>query len=395
MKYPAIVTLAITCIATASAATPFDEAVAEILSNNPTLQASRSRMLGQMEQTLGENTLEPLEVDFSRVWGADNVGNKWSLSVSQSFDWPGVYSARREAARAMRTAWEYTFESDMIDKRMEVRNALIDLIHNSQLMAVQRRIVAHIEELTETYRKGVANGDETRLDLNRAVIELVAAKGELNSLQSTRHTLIETLEALNGGKDVERIVASVGENYPVFEAVDPDRLTAEVISSRDPAIAAAEAAAKAANSSAKVERRLSLPGFKVGFEHETEMDEHFNGFSVGLSLPVWGARRHQRKGAMFEAEASLTEARVAVAQRVTQLNSALARLVTLRATLDEYEPVVNTNDNIALLDKAFAARQINALTYMQELTYFLEANKTYLDTLYEYYLTLSTLKRYE
>lgn len=385
----------LTCgIAVAEAATPFDEAVAEILANNPSIATTRSRLLSGVEQTLGENTLEAPEVEFSRVWGADEVGNKWSLSVSQSFDWPGVYSARRKAAKAQQSASEYAIESAVMDMRLEVRNALIDIIHNTQLLAVQRRLVGQMQDFAETYRKGVELGDETRLDLNRAVIELVGAKEQLNTLQAQRSSLISALRTLNGGRPVDALVESLGENYPIFTAVVADSVSPEVIRRRDPAYAAAEASLQAAREARKVESRLSLPGFSIGYEHETEMDEHFNGFSLGLTLPVWG-RRHQRKAAAFEEEAARIEAETALAVRAAQMEADLDRLVALRATLDEYEPVVNTTENIDLLGKAFDARQISFPTYLQDMNYFIEANKAYLDTLYEYNLTLSSLKRYE
>ncbi|MDE6377913.1 MAG: TolC family protein, partial [Duncaniella sp.] len=179
----------------------------------------------------------------------------------------------------------------------------------------------------------------------------------------------------------------------IVEGVDRESISLETISQRDPSLAAAEASAAAARDAAKIEKRLSLPGFSLGYEHETEMDEHFNGFTLGMTLPVWG-RRHQRKAAAFEADAALIEAQAAVAARVAQLNADLERLSALRATLDEYEPVINSGENIALLDKALAARQINFLAYLQDLTYFLDAHKAYIDTLYEYNLTLSSLRRY-
>ena len=333
MKFPIILSGLLALATSATAATPFDEIVAEILDNNPAIRIVNERSSAQVEQILGENTLESPEVEFGRLWGAKDVGNKWSLSVSQSFDWPGVYAARRQAAASQRLASRLAVEAVVIDTRAEVRNALIDLIHNAQLMTVQRQLVSQLEDFANTYRRGVEHGSETRLDYNRAVIELIAAKGELNSMQSSRSALLATLSSLNGGIDAEPLVARLGDAYPIIEGIDRESLSLETISQRDPSLAAAEAAVKVAKDASKVEKQLSLPGFTLGYEHETEMDEHFNGFTLGLTLPVWG-RRHQRKAAAFETEATLIEARAAVASRVAQLNADLERLATLRATLD-------------------------------------------------------------
>lgn len=380
--------------ALATAGTSFDDAVAEIMANNlsPRIESARSR--AQIEQMFGENTLESPEVEFTRLWGAEGVGNKWSLSVSQSFDWPGIYAARRQAARNASTASQFAMESTLLDLRLEVRSALIDLIHNKQLVEMQSDRVKHLSELEETFRKGVESGSETRLDYNKTVIELIAAKKELQSIEAESARLLATLSELNGGADITGILSKLGNTYPIIPAIDPENISLETIKQRDPSYAAALATAEAAKSMSKVEKMASLPGFSLGFEHETEVDEHFNGFSVGISLPVWG-RRHQRKAASLEADVAVMEAEMALVKRTTELTADLYRMKSLKRTLDEYEPVVNDKANINLLKKAYDAGQINFITYVQELNYFIEARRDYLDTLYEYSLALTRLTRYE
>ena len=60
----------------------------------------------------------------------------------------------------------------------------------------------------------------------------------------------------------------------------------------------------------------------------------------------------------------------------------------------DYEPVINDKTNYELLQKALKAGQINFLTFIQESNYFIAARRDYIDTLYEYNLTLSRHNRY-
>lgn len=373
--------------------TPFDEALAEVIGNNLSVRAEASRAQIETENILGENTLEAPEVSFSRVWGSrKEYGNKWSLGVSQSFDWPGVYAARREAARTARSASQYMLESTLLDLRQEVRTLFIDIIHNTQLIEMQTELVDRMNQMEAYYKKAAEAGAETRLDYNKTVIERIAVHRELHTLEAQRSTLMSTLSTLNGGKDIDGIIAKLGNAYPITRV--PESIDKTVIMKRDPQYAAALAGVEAAISMVKVEKRSRIPGFSIGYEHESEGDENFNGFSIGLTLPVWG-RGHQIKASTLEAEASLMDAELALTRRVAEMNGDRKQLDTLRHIMDEYEPVVNEKSNYELLHKALKAGQITFLTYIEESNYFIAAKRDYLDTLYEYNLILTRLARYE
>ncbi|MBP3303334.1 MAG: TolC family protein [Muribaculaceae bacterium] len=373
--------------------TPFDEALAEVIGNNLSVRAEASRAQIETENILGENTLEAPELSFSRVWGSrKEYGNKWSLGVSQSFDWPGVYAARREAARTARSASQYMLESTLLDLRQEVRTLFIDIIHNTQLIEMQSELVDRMNQMEAYYKKAAEAGAETRLDYNKTVIERIAVHRELHTLEAQHSTLMSTLSTLNGGKDIDGIIAKLGNAYPITRV--PESIDKTVIMKRDPQYAAALAGVEAAKSMVKVEKRSRIPGFSIGYEHESEGDEDFNGFSIGLTLPVWG-RGHQIKASTLEAEASLMDAELALTRRVAEMNGDRKQLDTLRHIMDEYEPVVNEKSNYELLHKALKAGQITFLTYIEESNYFIAAKRDYLDTLYEYNLLLTRLARYE
>lgn len=376
----------------AAGADTFDEILSEVMYNNLTVRSENARAEAQVEGLYGENTLEAPEVEFSRVWNTESGGeNKWSLSVSQSFDWPGVYAARREAARTAHSAMHFLRESTLLDLRQETRSLLIDIIHNAQLIEMQSQLAERMDSMEIYYKKAAEAGAETRLDYNKTVLERIATHRELNTLKASRAALLASLQNLNGGMDVTDMVIRLGSTYPIMPA--PGILSAETIRERDPQIAAAQASLDAAESMVKVEKRSRIPGFSIGYEHEVEGTETFNGFSIGITLPMWG-RKHQIKASKLEAEAALMDAEMALTRRMAEMDADRRQLDALRATIDEYEPVINDKTNYELLQKALKAGQINFLTFIQESNYFIAARRDYIDTLYEYNLTLSRLNRY-
>lgn len=383
--------IALALLPLTSYADSFDEVRAEVMANNLTARAEAARANSQIESLLGENTLESPEISYGRLWNTVPGGiDKWALSISQSFDWPGVYAARREAARTARVASQYLVESTLLDLRMEVSLLLVDIIHNRQLIDMQTELVDSMNRLEEYYRKAANMGAETRIDYNKTVLERIAVHRELHSLEAQRESLISSLQALNGGMDAIDMSIRVGSAYPIMPAPE---VSVSLIRERDPQYAAALAQVEAAKSMAKVERRSRFPGFSIGYDHEGEGDELFNGFSVGLTLPVWG-RKHQIKANEFEAEAALMDAEMALSRRVAEMDGDLHQLKALRKILGEYEPVINDKSNYQLLQKALKAGQINFLTFIQEVNYFIAARRDYLDTLYEYNVILMRLSRY-
>lgn len=371
----------------------FGEIVSEVLGNNLSARAENARAAAQHAEVLGDNSLEAPEVEFGRLWGTQaDFGNKWTLSVSQSFDWPGVYAARREAARNCGLAYQLLAESNLMDLRQQVRLQLVDIIHTNRLIELQTRLVEAMDSMETYYRRAAEAGAETRLDYNKTALERIAVHRELHTLEAQLAEQTAQLQALNGGKPVSSLVAALGTEYPAWPAAEV--LTdVETVRSRDPEYAAAVASAEASRSMAKVEKRLRLPGFSVGYEHEVEGAEVYNGFTVGLTLPVWG-KRHKARAASLEAQAAEYDAERILGTKLAELESDRRQVEALATIIEEYEPVINDQNNPELLRRALHGGQINFLTFIQESNFFIQAKRDYYDTIYLYNRALVSLARY-
>lgn len=379
---------------TGAVASDFDKALNILVSNNLEAKVAAERGVSEIESLKAENALEGVEAEFSRVWGNNKeIGNKFAVSVSQGFDWPGLYAARRKAIKTAESALDFLRASNMLDTRRDARVLLIDYIHNAQLLSLQSRYAARLDSMEAYYRKAAEEGLETRLDYNKTVLERIGVHRELHQLERDRDALLVRLQAFNGGIAIGEITALVGDDYP---PVDRSRLLAGIseIEARDPGYAGAKMQAEAARQRVKVEKMSGLPGFSVGYEHETEIGGGFNGFSVGIKLPSW-SRRHSRKAAVLEAELAEKDAELALIQKKADLNADLVQLDYYEHAIAEYAPIVEDSSPVELLRKALVAQQITLLNYMDEENYFLQAHREYLDLVYEYQLTVARLLYYD
>lgn len=389
--------LALTVLTAAGASTyaaDYNRALNTLVSNN--LEARSASFKGSAEAAAlrAENQLGGPEAEFSRVWGSNaEVGNKWALSVSQGFDWPGLYAARRNAARSAESAAEFLRASTMLDARRDARLLLNEYIRNAQLLDMQSHYAARIDSMAAYYKRASDEGLETRLDYNKTVIERLAVHRDLHQLEREQKAIMVRLQAFNGGRDISEVVAMVGTDYP---EVNRDALTGVLanLAERDPAYSAAQQQAETARRMVKVEKLSGLPGFSLGYVHETELGGNFNGFSVGLSLPSW-SRKHSCRAAMLEAEMAQIDAEAALNQKRAALEEDLVQLDYYEHNLSEYAAIVADNSIYDLLKKALEAREINFLNYMEEINYFMQAHREYIDLRFEYQQAVARLKYYE
>ena len=68
----------------------FSQLSQAILENNAEIKAEMQRGRADVEAAKAENALAQPEVEFEHMWNADEGDNRWSVGVSQSFDWPGI-----------------------------------------------------------------------------------------------------------------------------------------------------------------------------------------------------------------------------------------------------------------------------------------------------------------
>lgn len=375
-----------------ASASDFDKVLNTVVSNNMALKYADAENQAAIASLKSENTLDAPEIGFESLWGAKGIGDKRNFSISQGFDWPGVYAARREAIRKSQTAMQYLQESAMIEARQEVRLLLIDIIYTKQRIAATEKICDGLASLQKTFKKAVDEGNETKLDYNKSVIGKIAAERELKTLRGEYAAMLASLRALNGGKEVEDLVASVGDAYPEVNlaSLRPD---VENLRAKDPAIAAMKADAEVQKSLLKVEKRSLLPGFTLGYSHEWEMGDRFNGFSVAVSLPFITGNK-KVKASRLQVRASEMQQEMELIRLSAAMSGDYEKALLYRELLDQYEDIMNDNSDFELLKKAFDGGQINFLTYMQELNYFLAARRDFLETLYNYNCALARLQRY-
>lgn len=387
-----IYSLAIIFLALTTVAQDYETLLKTIVANNPDIAAMEASIESEVLSIKSENNLPDTDVDFEHQWGPKEVGNKWSVGISQGFEWPGIYSERRKAAQSATDAMAFLKRSNYLDKLLEVKLLFIDIVNTRKNIAIMDEVLNHMTQLKEKYHNGYHQGEVTILDVNKIDIEHISVSRRCNELRTQLTILENSLAALNGGKDCSAIIATLND-YPQDMILSEDDYV-EMIKQNDPMLGYNSFMTKSQASTAKAAKLKNLPGFSLGYLHVNELGTHFNGFKIGLSLPLFSNRNKVAASKALLRSLENEETSVEVA-KLSAMYSDRAKVLTLHKEMAEYRPMFEGSNNIALLKKALDGGEISLLTYLQEVNYFLKAQREYMDVVYQYHYSLARLNRYE
>lgn len=394
-KY-ALIFAAVICAVSAGAQQPafpgegaFAPIADAVVESNPALKAEEALASAEIEELRAENVLENPELEFEHLWSG-TAENKWNIGITQSLPWPGTFGARSSAASALAEAKAQSAMQSRRDLRLKTLQLLADIVGANRRVALLTEIRDNNAELRKHYEKAWQMGETTILDLNKIKIEEINSEGELAAAQTDREALLAELGSLAPDADV---AAKSGDltDYPAVTLSPLEAYLSGVESS--PELASMRALSAAEERNEAVAKALRLPGISLGYRHAYEEMSHFNGFSVGVTLPVY-SRKHSLaavRSRRMAAEFSSESLRMQLEQTV---RVDFAGATTLRSQIALYAPVVENVNNLALLRKALDGGQLSLLDYLQEVSYFLRARLDFIDLNTEYTRTAFALSRY-
>ncbi len=369
----------------------FDALIDSVIDNNITLKADREQYKSELYDAKSDNMLPSTELEFGYLWGWKEAGNKLDATISQEFDWPGAYLARRKAIKIKSEALAFLNRSNELEKRLEIKLMYIAIINNKKNRQLIEERLEIMDRLIEKYSRGVELGQLSRLDLNKLLIEKIRLKNSSIDLITEFDSLKSSLEALNGGRSCEMIIDRLSD-YPdemVLTLEEYDNLLADA----DPMSKYNEAMFKSQLETVKAEKRMRFPGFTLGYTHSIEEGETFNGMKIGVKLPSFSSG-NKIKAAKAMSESLAYQQNMLVLERRAEMLSNRNKTLSLFKKYSEYKTVLKNDDSMQQLKKAFDAGEISLIDYLSEMDFFLIANQDMLQLEYEYMTALANLNKY-
>jgi len=363
MRSILIIILSVLCINVFSQ-TNMESILAEIESRNTSLLAFRQSI--EAEKTGYKTGLMPVnpELGFNYLWNqAQPIGNRQDFSIIQSFDFPSAYVYRHQIS-GMKTEQA---ETEYRHKKREILNQarllIVEILYQNALQFEYTKRKSNARQLADAYERKRTAGETGILELNRARIHLLNLTKELEGIEIERSSLLSGLARLNGGQPIELNDRDL-QAPPIPGLFDEWYAGAE---DNNPFLQWQEQEVAIAQKREQLQLARNLPGFYAGYMSEKVVGEHFQGISLGVSIPLWESRNtvQYAKAKTIAAQGLQEDARLQYYNEKKALHS---RALALRESADTYRDELKRFSNEELLALALDKGEISLAEYLLALT---------------------------
>lgn len=341
----------------------------QIEENNPRLEAAAAEVEAQNLSNRSEALLENPEVEFNYLWGASNVGNRHDVKVAQAFDLPTLTGMRSRQVSGLNELAALRYKAERQEVLLQAKKACIDLIYCNALLAELDTHLSQARALVSSFEKRLKAGDATVLDLNKAKVHLTSVQGQIASARIERRTLVSTLRALNGGREV--ILDESG--YDAAETLPGDFETWYAEASRlSPVLEYVRQEVEVGRKQLAIDKASWLPELTVGYMGEITKAEPFRGVTFGLNIPLWSNANKVRRA---RAAVTAAESRRVAAEKqfYCQLQNQYDRAAALKENSEQMRSSLADTDNRDFLISAQSKGEISIIDYLVETDFYYEA----------------------
>jgi outer membrane protein TolC len=362
MKKMIILTTTVVLCFNLFAQNTIENILTEVVKNNTTLSAYRKTI--DAEKTGNKTGLNPQnpEIEFNYLWGSPSVvGNRTDFSIRQSFDFPTAYSYKNQIASLKNEQAGLAYKKQLNTILFETRMVCVKLTYHNALLAELNKRHAHAMVVANACKTRINSGDASVIDYNKAQLYLLNILKDIESNEIERNTLLSELVTLNGGNPIKftdslfttlAIPTNFEQWYTQIEANNPLLQWVK----QEIAIAEMQVKLNASN---------SFPRFYAGYMIEKVIDQEFQGFMMGMTIPLW-ENKNTVKHAKSQAIAMQSAEADALMRFYNSMKATHSKLIAMQNNLKDYRSKLELYSNNALVEKAFEMGEISLSEYMFE-----------------------------
>lgn len=369
-----------------------DAVLRSVEANNKDLQANSQLTVSKKLEARLDNNLPDPSVSYVHQYGnREGMGMQGELVASQSFDFPSVYVQKNKLSQSKAVSYDHQGAEFRQQILLQAKEVCLDLVLLNQQKALLDQRRQNAEQLSALYAQRLESGDANILETNKINLELLNAKNEARMNEAARIAKLQELATLNGGIAIDFTDTVYA---PVKETLSYEDLRAEAVTA-NPQLLTLKSEQVAARRQLSVNKSKGLPGFELGYRLNTASGgERFNGFLVGISIPLFSNRNNvrQAKAQTLYTDLQLESTTAAVESELHQLyNQSLA----LRTSMDEYAAVLQSQNSLSLLNKAIQTGQISMIEYFVDVTTLYQSMQNYMQLQNEYQKVMAQMYKYK
>lgn len=349
--------------------TSVKELLGEIEKNNIELKAYQSFIESrQLENKSGNNLPDPQFSAYYLPYGSNNTVDYTEFQISQSMEFPTVYTARGKWNELKRQLLETDYAKLRQGILLQAQNLLIELASLQKQKDIEvlrieksKQVFNQIQELFSKEQIGI-------LDLNKAKISWMQEQFVIEQLDVNLQTVLSSLEKLNGGKSVNFDMQHM-ESSMEIETIET---IWQIKLSKDPMLRMLRESEAASLQKVQLEKNKILPNLTAGYNVQGVSGNKISGYFGGISIPLWN-NKNKLKSAKADYQYHQSNSEVETANIFLNFQNQYNRFQLLFKKYKEYQATIGMLNSEKLLFKAYMLGEFSFMEYYVELQFYQQA----------------------
>lgn len=365
--------------------------VQSIDSSNTALLAYQKRNEAQKMQNRTGLTPSNPEVDVNYLRSNPRLpGHRLDYSISQSFDFPSVYSYKKKVATEQNALVDQDyriFRANLINRAI---NTYLQWVYYNQLGTVLKKQKEYAEDIASSYQKKFENGAINILERNKARLNAVSAQKEFEINDIALRNTYQELIRYNQGRPFPHL----SPEFPPIQALvtGPEYNEATLLDHNNE-LQSLDQEVELSETQLKLVNAQTLPQFNIGYMREQDIELEFRGLTFGMTIPLW-QHKNTKKQARLNSQALKQVREDARSQYALEVRAAQERLNGLYRIMQDLESIISQTRGLELLNRAFDLQEITILEYLMEQSMYSELTQKFLETRMNYHVTLAELHKW-
>lgn len=375
------------------------EALEIAFQNNPELNRAAAQV--DIERSFRGSALglKSPELYYYKEGIDDDLFSEQSWGVSQSIDFPltGYYQRRQVSADI--DAAQMQLRAVKTNVRASVKLAYTELAYAIKKIELIEREADLSEELRQTAEARLEAGESTELDLIQAEIQLTQSQNALREAEKLRNDARYALFSVIGLDTDEQMY---GITYPDTLAFTDVNISQDEVMSqldRHPEVLRSERSVESSSRAISAAKSQFLPDIRLNYYRQDFGNGYdFNGFEIGISIPLWfglneGQKVQRAQANLSQAEWTLREQSLLIKESAEKAwHGYEANRQKIQSHIDVIESRSATL--LELTREGYRMGELDLLRLLEAQRTYLEGQQIFYQTLKDYYVQLIELERY-
>lgn len=341
----------------------------DVEQNNKELQAFSSLMESrQLALKAGNNLPDPQFGAYYLPFGDHNSGDYTEFQLTQSFEFPTVYGARKNLINKQQAQMELEYALKRQEILLLAKGHCLELVYLNKRIGVEQNRATQAKKVFDQVQALLKNEQVGILEVNKAKVAWMQEHFKIEQIKNEATNLMLLLQNLNGGIKV-LFNRSDFMNSLALAPLDSIWKSKQQI---DPFIQMLKQKEAVALQEVKLSKSKALPNLTAGFNYQGISNSNYSGLFGGVSIPLW-SNKHKIKSAQASYSYQESSSEIQSDMHFTKLQKQYNNYQNLLSQYQEYESTLSALNSDALLLKAYELGEISFTEFYMELLFYRQA----------------------